>query len=343
MTAIKPLERGQVVQLLVVLAVIVACLAWVVARVDLDTLTVELRGFDVRWLSGVAALYAAIFVMRVRRAQLLLPPGLRFAPFAPVVAVGFLANAVVPLRLGVLVRPWLMERRCDVPFGVAVTGALAERVVDLLVLLVLLGIVATVAAPPTEVALFEAARASVAVGAVVSVTGLSAVVLTPASWLERLLVPLTSLGRVGDGVAALVRRVAEGARSLAETPLRTLEALGWSVVMWGCGMLASALIMRGFDVWEGTSSVFGFWTGVMAAAAAAPTPASVGPFEAAGTAVLEAYGMVSERAAAVTVVMHLMMFGMNLLIGGTSTAILFSGGLRDADRDTDMAADPTHD
>lgn len=311
-----------------VLVIVLGCLGWVASRVEFEALTAQIVDFQTWVLAGVALLYFGIYLMRVRRAQLLLPEGLRWAELAPLVAVGFFANAVVPLRLGVLVRPWLMERRLEVPFGVAVSGAITERVLDVVMLLGLLGAAAAWASPSEEVALFEAARQGLMLAAFAGVAGLGAIMFVPESVVERLLEPFGRLGSIGERLASLVSTLAKGGRGLAMTPLRTIEAVGLSFLMWFAGMLSSAMVMLGFDALDGVAPVLGFWAAVMAAAASAPTPASVGPFEAAGTAALEAYGVNLELAAAITIVMHIAMFSMNVIIGSTAAAMMFFGDRR---------------
>ncbi len=319
MTEPVPTARPRVSPLQVVIAVAVgaACLGWVFSRLDFAKLLEEIGDFDGRGMLGLVVCYLGIFVMRARRAQMLLPAGPTFGQVVPIVAVGFWANAIVPFRLGVLVRPVLLERHLGIPFGIAITGAVAERLIDVVVLLALVVVATTVGAPPGGgLPVLVTLRWTLLAGAIVGLVGFAAVALMPPEMLARLLAPVEALGGAVAKLVGLVQRVGEGVRTMWRSPWRTLEAIAWSAGMWLSGMAAASAILSAFPgPWVRLPALVGFWTSVMTAAASSPTPASVGPFEAAGTMALVAYGYGAERAAAGTMLMHIGMFGMNMAIG----------------------------
>ena len=54
--------------------------------------------------------------------------------------IGFMANNVLPLRLGEIVRPWALARRADLPRSRLFATVVVERAVDMITLLAILGI-----------------------------------------------------------------------------------------------------------------------------------------------------------------------------------------------------------
>lgn len=97
-----------------------------------------LRRADLRWVVPALGLYFAGVWMRAVRWSVLLRPlvGASARGVLPVVVVGYTANNVLPLRMGELVRAYLLGRR----YGVRKTAALAtiavERLFDGLTMLV---------------------------------------------------------------------------------------------------------------------------------------------------------------------------------------------------------------
>ncbi|HEY8448708.1 MAG TPA: lysylphosphatidylglycerol synthase transmembrane domain-containing protein [Thermomicrobiales bacterium] len=112
-------------------------IAYALRGQDFSAIRDALTKADYRYLLPAVALYLIGVWVRALRWKLLLRPVLRASTtdLAPVVAVGFMANNVLPLRTGELVRSYALSRR----YGVRKTAALAtiavERLFDGLTLL----------------------------------------------------------------------------------------------------------------------------------------------------------------------------------------------------------------
>jgi uncharacterized protein (TIRG00374 family) len=129
--------------LIVALAVSGACLYWATRGTDWEAVGVALRGAHVGWCLLVIAVSICCHTLRAERWRLLLRPVGR-VPLWPAVAatfLGFGANAVLPLRLGELIRPAFLSRRVGIPLSPTISSIVLERIFDtLLVICCLLGV-----------------------------------------------------------------------------------------------------------------------------------------------------------------------------------------------------------
>jgi glycosyltransferase 2 family protein len=133
---------------LISFAIGMAILAFSLSRLQID-LPETLRTIrSANWLLLVAALlvYYATFPIRALRWRGMLEnagcqrrdlPSL--AGLAEIIYLSWFANSVVPAKLGDVYRAYLLRSRSKVPFSKAGGTILAERLIDLAVLLVLLG------------------------------------------------------------------------------------------------------------------------------------------------------------------------------------------------------------
>ncbi|MCB9682277.1 MAG: flippase-like domain-containing protein [Alphaproteobacteria bacterium] len=295
------------------LVLTVAIVAWIGRTIDgaafVEALT-SVQGWRLVWVATVAS---GVLLLRGVRASLLLP---REAPLRAVlsaVAIGFVASVVTPLRMGVLVRPWLLQRRAGIAFGTGVAGIVAERLLDVIALLILLAGVGIAALPEGaghdggEGALSLETAGAVLGGAALGVLG----VLAVTAWVgpDRLarLAGGAAAGGLRARIATLAATFAAGTRAVAADPVRTAGAAALTVVMWCAGLVSAAVVLSGFDaIPAGPGLVATFFAAVMAANAAVPTPGSMGAYEAAGMAALALFGVDGATAVAAAVSVHLM-------------------------------------
>ena len=94
-------------------AVSLAVVIVIVFTFDWRTVASELRSFDYVYLVPALALYITGFVFRGFRWQCMLAPLKRvsFKSSFSVVMIGFMANNILPLRMGELVRAWAIKRK----------------------------------------------------------------------------------------------------------------------------------------------------------------------------------------------------------------------------------------
>jgi uncharacterized membrane protein YbhN (UPF0104 family) len=162
--------------------------------------------------------------------------------------IGYAAIVLFPLRLGELVRPFLLARESrKVGFAAAMGTTVTERIVDGLVITALL--FATILTAPIEPApvLIAAGWASAAVFCSASV-GLALFV-----WQRRIALGLlrATIGRVSPGLAhrleGLMGAFVEGLRSLG-TAGALIPFCLWTAVYWGTNALGIWWLARGFGL-----------------------------------------------------------------------------------------------
>ena len=138
---------GRIGKLLLSLAVGGAFLVLAFRNVDHDQLRDAFAHLDARWLVPAVCLSLLLQVFRAWRWQLELRP-LAHVPFGTlwvVVSVAYMAINLLPIRMGEVVRPWLLSRRSTVSFSNVVGNLIVEKTVDsaVIVFYILLGLLTT--------------------------------------------------------------------------------------------------------------------------------------------------------------------------------------------------------
>ncbi len=254
----------------------------------LDTL----RRADYRYLAPALALYfAGVGVRSVRWKALLSPIG-RFsaASLFPVVVIGYMANDVLPARMGEVVRVYVLSQREGVSKTSALGTVVVERLLDAVTMLLLLAasaLLVPLSGPIQKIGLFAA---------LVLVCGLVPLVLLTLLPTERL-APLAALAmRLPGGVGE--RGVGAGGRFLSG--LRVIRswraiaaALGLSVVAWLFEGGMYLVLARGFHLEVGASVILLTLAVANLATLVPAAPGYVGTFEFGARSVLSGLAGIS--------------------------------------------------
>lgn len=308
--------RGSLgLRVLAVMLVSVALVALVVVPVGLRELLEAMRRLSWRPLVFVFAVEVALALVRTQRARCLLPRPVRWWDALVSVSVGFMASVSLPLRLGGVVRPILLQRRAAVPFGEGLAGGVAERVLDVMALAVL---VAVVAAAPGALPVDAAVGPWlpwISVLALVGAVGLGGMAWGGEALTRRVAPSLGRLGRVGVFAARVLAEAARAFAHLRAKPRALIEGALWTALMWVSALVLPWAILSPLGVPADPLSLAFVWATVMLAVAAIPTPGSVGAFEAAGALALGLLGVDAADAAAAVVLLHGGTLGSNLIIG----------------------------
>ncbi len=110
-------------------------------QIDLSQMVTHLREANYLYLlPGVALYFAIAVVFRTVRWRLLLAPMKRIGTgrLFPVVIVGYMANNILPVRMGEIVRSYYLGQREDVSKSATLATVAVERIMDGVVLLILL-------------------------------------------------------------------------------------------------------------------------------------------------------------------------------------------------------------
>jgi uncharacterized protein (TIRG00374 family) len=136
------------------LLVAAACLVWVFHDVDWGALAAPMGAICWAWVVAAAGCEVFSYLCEGLRWQyLLLPVGrIRVVRAAQAIYIGLLANQVLPMRLGELVRAYVVGRWMNQPVPVVLPSALLGRLLDGMVMAIASGLVAIVVVVPPEVA-----------------------------------------------------------------------------------------------------------------------------------------------------------------------------------------------
>ncbi len=262
------------------------------------------------------------------------PVPLRVA--APALLVGYLGNAVLPLRLGEPIRAAVVARAERLDFLECFGATLTERVVDTATL----AMVAFVAAVSlgTTMSILAITGTAAAAGLVI-LTLLVTVGLTRTTLaLTRRLRDWTGSARL-DAIAGRAVAFAQGV-DRGRSPGRLLAVAGLSVVCWGLDALVFWLVAQAIDVQLSVPAAV-LIAGMTVLVTAIPAaPGYVGTYELAATSTAAALGVPATEALAVAVLAHILTTVPLAVAGAFVLALSGAGWPRRAggSRWTDVAA-----
>jgi uncharacterized protein (TIRG00374 family) len=289
-------------------------------------------GFAVRkvdWAEAGAALAAAQYLyvlpivavtiwslyIRAQRWRVLLRPLGKPSMRTLVAAtnIGFMANMVLPLRMGEIIRPVLVSRKEREPLGGVLATIVLERIFDLFMILFLFGVAAT-AVPVSD----TVRQWGVRMFAIAMTVGLGVVFVR---WQEAL-----ALRLLGWVLTPVPRRFAEPieeffrgfvrALEILDSPLTFLQVLGWSLYLW---LIISStytfgILAFGLHVPLAVGSVATM--AVIAIAVSAPSaPGFIGAYQLGCTLGLAIFGVSQSQAIAYSIVLHVSGFVATLAAG----------------------------
>jgi len=264
----------------------------------------SLRGFDLRLLVPVLSLSLVNYVLRfirwevyLRRLDVRLP----LARSLGVFLAGFLLS-VTPGKAGELGKAWLVRELGGGPALAVVPAVLAERVTDLLGVLLLLALGALPFPGGPWIAAAGLAGVAVAVAAITW------------KWVAELLFRvLAKLPVAGPRVPRLVE-IYERLRSLL-SPGLLLFALALSVVAWGAEGVGFFLVVREYAPRAGLLlSIFNY-TGSTFLGGLSMLPGGLGAAEGALTALLHSQGLDTADAGSITLVIRAATLWFAVLLG----------------------------
>ncbi len=299
---------------LIGLVISVLLLWWALRDVSISELLGHLRDANV-WLLLVATAVATFtFVLRAMRWRVLLKPAIEDVGFRSrfsTTCIGFMANNLLPARLGEFARAYSLSRIEPVGMSAAFASLVVERLFDALVLALflvpalMLG-VGDGSGPLSVLQIFVFFGTIVAAGLVtlgVLVRYPSVFLRLAERWSHKLM-PRRSADRVTGIVASFIAGL--GALRHAHV---FFKAFAWSLVVWLWNALSFYLGFRAFGI-EGPGiagalllqSMIGFAVSIPS------SPGFFGPFEAAARVALSIYGIDPARTIGFAAGYHILSF-----------------------------------
>lgn len=130
------------IHLTVAIGISALCVWLSMKEVDLARVAESLRDANYLGFVGVMAITIFAFWVRAIRWRMLLQLDRRLSTDSLFSAtmIGFMANNVLPFRLGEFVRPWALARREGLSKSMALATIVVERAIDMLTLLAIFGV-----------------------------------------------------------------------------------------------------------------------------------------------------------------------------------------------------------
>ena len=307
----------QVLQAIVGIAVSVVAVILVLGSVDLPATVEVLRGTAPAWLLLVAGFIAGDVLLRAIRWQRLLAP-IRHVAYGSMLAyllVGYLANNVLPARLGELVRSHYLGDREGMSRTTTLGTVVVERVVDTAVVVAIAAVgilVLNVRGLVTNAVVIGGAIAAIlVVGLAVGIAahrlpGAEAV----ARWATRWPTMREIVGKLRSGLA-----VAGRPRTLFET--LTLSVLAWAATLLAFAAAGQAV---GLELRIGEAALLS--SGVALASAIPAGPGYLGTYELAAVKIAEALGLPTDEAFAAALIVHAAILAMTSIGGAVALSRL---------------------
>lgn len=318
------------VRTLVVSLLAVALVAWFLRHANLADVWRQLRAADRPLMFWATLLLAPMMVIRsLRWRYLVMPVGeVRMRTAWRTTMIGYAASNILPVRLGEVLRPYLLARREGLNATSVFATIVVERLLDGLAVLALLALYLTgVTGPHPRTALM----ATVATTASLTAAVIAALLFAMAAL-------STQPERVGQFVHAAARllpaRIARVLGRLAETfshglgvaraPRLMGISLVWTLLLWLIIAIQSWMVSQAFGIHMSLGGSF-LQQGILVIGTAMPTPGGVGGFhEAYRIGATTFFGAGNDAAIGAAIALHAISFIPTTLIGGL---FMFQDGL----------------
>lgn len=277
---------------------------------------------DIDWNGALAAFASAQYLyfvpivaitvfqlyIRAQRWRVLLRP-LGELPMASLVAatnIGTMANFLLPLRAGEIIRPVLLSRREDKPIGGVLATIALERIFDMFTILLLFGITAALLPVSADV---QAWGERLLVLAIAIGAGIAFV-----RWRSALALRLLGffLRPLPDKAAQPIRQFFEGfldALAILDSPKEFVLLIAWSIYLWLVVSCIFGLGLLMFDIEAPLLLGQIVVTVVVAVAVSAPSaPGFIGAFQLGCVLALGIFGVPTDKAAAYSLALHVTQF-----------------------------------
>lgn len=306
-------RRGRLKLLLVLLVSAVSL--WLAMRnVDASLMWRKMRSAQPSFLVLAVFISAIASAVRTVRWKVLLA----YAPSATLrslytsMMIGYMANNMLPARMGELVRIHVLARKTGVRRSLSAATIILERITDALVLLTVVGLVSFFLPLPTSIRRGSQIAAAVFVAAIVMLLVLAR---GDTSSLQRV---AQKLGRfspsVGQKVQETLKHFVDGL-SVLRNGKQALVVLGLTLVIWSIEAVSLGFVMKSLDLslpWLAPL----FLLAVLSLSFVIPAaPGAVGTYEFFAITGLSAFAVDKSQAAGLAVLLHAIVYVTSISLG----------------------------
>lgn len=299
-----------------------ALVAWFLRHANIADVWAQVRQARMDLLIlGFIFVMATYWARAIRWQYLLAPVGhTKFRTVFRTTVIGFAALAILPARVGDVLRPYLLARREGLATTATMATVVMERVLDLIAVLTLLAIYVWgfTGDSPLPDRLLNPVKVSATLAAAVSVV-LMAVMWVLATHPERIgklaaaaarILP----GRLSERVGHLTTTFS-GGFAAARSPRALLLAMLWSFPLWLAIAAEAWAVTVAFGIDMPFAGTF-LLQALLVIGVAVPTPGGVGSYhEAYRIGVTTFFGAPNDRAVAAAIVTHAISFVPVVLLG----------------------------
>jgi len=283
-------------------------LFFAVRNVDWHEALETLRRANYLWVLPVLPVTVWTLYIRAQRWRIFLhafgEPPLR--PLVAATNIGFMANMVLPLRIGEVIRPVLAARKENLPLSGVLASVLLERIFDMFTILLLLGVSVSLVTVGDQVREWGLLLTALALG----VGGVIALI----RWQEDLALAIARRAcallpaRLGEPVYGFVRGFVQALEMLGSASAFA-RAFLWSVFLW---LVISTVYMMAFLAFHLTVPMLTgavVLTATVAIAVSVPSaPGYIGAFQVGCVLGLAIFKIPESEAIAFSIVVHLTQF-----------------------------------
>jgi hypothetical protein len=292
-------------QLLIGSVVAAVCLYFAFRGISTHQIILAFRGADPWWILLALGVYATGFLFRAIRWEILIQP-IKTVPwpdlFAPLF-IGFLANNILPFRMGEFVRAHITGRKFSISRTASLGTILIERILDTLSFLTTFLVVTLFFPFPAPV---KKAACALGIGCGTIIGGLIAIIQHQAHfrrWVDQSPLAPSWKKRLSDSIANL----AHGVSSMTYLG-HVLAASGLSLVVWTIEGTVLYLMSRSFGVPLGYPRAFFLLFFLGLSVTLPQAPGYVGTVELFGVTALALLGIQKAQALPLILAIHAFQF-----------------------------------
>lgn len=320
----REVPRAQTWRLVLAVLVSAAFLYLALGDIHLGDVLRELRQARLLPLLAAVVIATSTFGIRLIRWRILLHDedgrSLPAGPLWHAVAIGFMANNVLPFRAGEVIRSITAARLTRTRVTSALSSVAVERLFDGVAVVSLLaaGLFFSNLPAGTTVEGVRLTRIATTMGAVfLSCLLVAGLVVAFPAFTERMVKRLVPSERIAGRIVALIEGLVHGLSAL-QSPSRLIGAIVWSFVLWLVNAASFYVAFSAFQIPVDFAGAL-VMQGILALAITVPTaPGFVGAFELAIRAVLVLYGVTEGRAVSYALAYHATTFLPITLLGAWS-------------------------